>query len=165
MVNGKKTYVLVGVTIAATMLNGFLTGGNVDRSFVAMPAWQQVGFATWATFSRHADLGTGQLLYPFMAFGGTLLTLLAAILVKTTGTQRWKRILPFFLAAICMVVSLPFSFKATPFMLSLRHIDNQNTVVLQQAFLGFEYWGRLQGFFHLVAFCCNLWSLIVIFSL
>ena len=163
--NGKKTYVLVGVTIAATILNGLLTGGNVDRSFVAMPAWQQVGFAAWATFSQHADLGTGQLLYPFMAFGGMFLTLLAAILVKTTGSQRWKRILPFFLAAICMVVSLPFSFKAAPFMLSLRHINNQNTVALQQAFLGFEFWGRLQGFLHLIAFCFNVWSLVVVLSI
>jgi hypothetical protein len=39
--------------IAATVLSGLLAGGNVDRAIVAMPAWEQVGAAAWAEFSRH----------------------------------------------------------------------------------------------------------------
>jgi hypothetical protein len=34
------TYALIS---AATVLDGFLAGGNVDRALVQMPAWRQVG--------------------------------------------------------------------------------------------------------------------------
>jgi hypothetical protein len=67
--------------IFATLVSGLLAGGNVDRAFVAMPAWQQVGATAWAEFSRHADLGNGLILYPIEAIGGALLTIAAAIMI------------------------------------------------------------------------------------
>ena len=67
--------------ILSTFVSGLLAGGNIDRAFVAMPAWQQVGAPSWAAFSRHADLGNGLVLYPVEAVGGALLTLAAAIMI------------------------------------------------------------------------------------
>jgi hypothetical protein len=64
----QKTFILL---IAATFMGGLLAGGNVDRAFVAMPAWEQMGAIAWEQFSRHADLGNGLVLYPLEAFGAT----------------------------------------------------------------------------------------------
>ena len=90
---------VLGVGVAATIVNGLLAGGNVDRAIVARPAWGQIGFAAWADYSRHADLGNGQWFYPVMALGGTLLSVLAAILFLATvgclgglrGQSYWRR--------------------------------------------------------------------------
>ena len=64
--------------IAATLLDGLLAGGNVDRLLVATPAWSRTGLAAWADFTRHADLENGMLIYPTMALGGTVIFVLAA---------------------------------------------------------------------------------------
>jgi hypothetical protein len=56
--------------ILSTFVSGLLAGGNIDRAFVAMPAWQQIGATSWAEFSRHADLGNGLILYPAEALAG-----------------------------------------------------------------------------------------------
>ena len=48
------------VLVLAILLSGLLAGGDIDRAFVAMPAWQQVGAVAWAEFSRHADLGNAR---------------------------------------------------------------------------------------------------------
>src|SRR5216684_8245748 len=63
---------------AAAVLGGLLAGLDVDRTLVAMPAWQAVGPTAWAEFSRHADLGKGLFLYPLEAIGTFLLLMAAA---------------------------------------------------------------------------------------
>jgi len=45
--------------VSATLANGLLAGGDVDRWVLAMPAWQSVGVVGWANYSRLADLGNG----------------------------------------------------------------------------------------------------------
>jgi hypothetical protein len=57
--------------VSATLANGLLAGGDVDRWLVGMPAWQSVGVLGWANYSRLADLGNGFVLYPILAIGGT----------------------------------------------------------------------------------------------
>ena len=52
----QRTFLLL---IFAAFVGGLLTGGNVDRAFVAMPARAQTGAFAWVQFSRHADLGNG----------------------------------------------------------------------------------------------------------
>jgi hypothetical protein len=96
-----------------------------------------------------------------MAIGGTLLSIAAAVLFIWSGQSRGNAALPIILAAVLMFLSLPISFKAVPFMLSLRHISNEDVTALRHAFFGFEFWGRLQGSLHVMAFCANLWSLAV----
>ena len=43
--------------LSATLADGLLAGGDVDRWLVGMPAWQAVGVARWANYSRLARFG------------------------------------------------------------------------------------------------------------
>jgi len=153
---------ILGLTVAAAVVNGLLAGGNVDRALVAMPAWREVGLSHWADFSRHADLGRGQLIYPAMAIGGTLFSLSAAILFGWLHGRPHGALWLVVAGATLMIVSLPISFKAAPFMLSLRHINDSETVALSRAFDGFEFWGREQGILHVLAFGANLGAMIAL---
>jgi hypothetical protein len=54
------------------------------------------------------------------------------------------------------------TFKAAPFMLSLRHIGNEDVASLQHAFDGFRLWGGVRTVLQTLAFVANLWSLAVI---
>ena len=150
---------IIGLVMAATIIIGLLTGGNFDRAFVAIPAWHEVGSVGWADFSRHADLGNGLFVYPVMAIGGTAISVIAAVLFMLRGRSPRAAAVPIFLAAAFAVVSLPFSLKATPYMLSLRHITDSDLGALGRAFSGYEFWGHLQGIFHLASFMALVWSL------
>jgi len=162
MTQPKISIWILGLVIAAAVLNGLLAGGNVDRALVAMPAWREVGMSNWADFSRHADLGHGQFIYPAMAIGGTLLSLSAAILFSLFNGRPRGALWLIVAGAALMIISLPISFKAAPFMLSLRHIANSDAVALSRAFAGFEFWGRGQGLLHLLAFSANLGTMIAL---
>ena len=97
--------------IAATVLAGFLAGGDLDRAVVAMPAWQHVGAIGWAAFSRNADLGNGLFLYPFEAIAGALL-ILGAIATFYVGQIRQRRtLLLLYAGLICSVGGLLFTIK------------------------------------------------------
>jgi hypothetical protein len=123
--------------VAAAFVSGLLAGGNIDRAIVAMPAWQQVGAAPWAEFSRHADLGNGLWLYPIEAIGGAF-TLAAA------ASYYFDRISP-----------LP-SYKAAPIMLGLGEI--KDPAGLQAAFEGFRFWGNMRGASQVLQFAALLWT-------
>lgn len=157
-----KARIVLGVSLAATILNGLLAGGNVDRAIVARPAWSQIGFAAWADYSRHADLGNGQWFYPVMALGGTLLSVLAAFLFFNNGRMPKRAAWPILLAASFMVACLPISFLAARFIQSLRHIGNQDDAALSRAFMGSFFWGKFQMALHVLGFLSNIWSLVTL---
>ena len=90
----KTRYWVLGLMIAGAIINGFLAGGNVDRALVAMPAWRHVGPVAWADFSRYADLGNGQILYPLMAVGGTMTSVLSAALFSGGWNVEIARLPP-----------------------------------------------------------------------
>jgi len=150
----------VGLSLAAAIVNGLLAGGNVDRAIVARPAWTHLGLVPWAEYSRHADLGNGQWFYPAMALGGTLLSVLAAVLFLSRNRGIGKSGWPVLLAASLMVICLPISFEAAPFIQSLRHIENQNLALLESAFAGSFFWGRFQMLLHVAGFSANLWAIV-----
>jgi hypothetical protein len=52
-----------GLLIASTAVGG-LMGSLLDRAVVATPAWRKLGPVAWAAYSRHADLGNGQIPVP-----------------------------------------------------------------------------------------------------
>jgi hypothetical protein len=136
--------------VLATFLAGLLAGGDIDRAFVAMPAWQEVGAAAWAEFGRHADLGNGLLLYPFEAFGSTLLTLAAALAFHFDRAAPRAAAFPLYAACALAVGGLGFTVKAAPIMLGIRDVDD--AVALQAAFEGFWYWGNLRAVCQVLAF-------------
>ena len=153
---------ILGILLGTALVNGMLSGGNVDRALVAMPAWRHVGPEAWAEFSRYADLGNGSFLYPAMAIGTTVALVAAAILILNTGSSARTAKLAVLLTSLLMIAALPFSLKAAPFMLAIRHIHNVNASAIEQAFAGFEFWGRLQGIFHVASFCANLWAIVAL---
>lgn len=148
--------------IITVFTNGLLSGGNFDRLLVATPAWKEVGLRGWADFSRAADLGNGQIVYPLLAIGSTVLAFLAVLTFLWTPRRPPAALVPVGLSAVFMIIALPFSLKAVPFMQSLRTIGNGDVAGLGRAFGGAHFWGSYQGYFHLAAFCCQIWALVAV---
>ena len=146
--------------VLAAFLSGLLAGGDIDRAFVAMPAWQEVGAVAWAEFSRHADLGNGLLLYPFEAFGNTLLTLAAALCFHSDRSASRAAALPLYAACMLAVGGLGFTVKAAPIMLAIYDVDDP--VALQAAFEGFRHWGNLRAICQVLAFLAQLAALAML---
>jgi hypothetical protein len=136
--------------IGATLLTGFLAGGDLNRAFVAMPAWQHVGAAAWAAFSRNADLANGLFLYPVEAIGGALL-IVGAIASLHAAQIRGGMSMRFLYAALVLsVLGLLLTIKAAPIMLGVP--DLHDPVALQHAFDAFLFWGNLRSIFQIAAF-------------
>lgn len=146
MISSRTRFLLV----AATVLSGLLAGGNVDRSFVAMPAWEQVGAPAWAEFSRHADLGNGLVLYPLEAVGAFLLILATAASLHVDRAAKRSIALPLYGAVAFAAGGLLCTLKAAPIMLSVGHLSDP--VALRQAFDGFHFWGNIRGTTQVLAF-------------
>jgi hypothetical protein len=156
----RQTWILI---LGAALLHGILAGLTIDRILVGLPAWREVGVVAWANYSRSADLGNGLVLYPGLAIGGALLSLGAAVSLIWQPTRTHSVTIPIFLTAGLALAGLMLTFKAAPFMLSLRNIGDENVVHLQQAFNGFWFWSAIRGAMQVMAFVGNLWSLGEVF--
>jgi hypothetical protein len=143
--------------IAAASVSGLLAGGNIDRAFVAMPAWQHVGATSWAEFSRHADLENGLWLYPIEAFGGAFLTLAADASYYFDRVARLDVTVPLAAAIVFSWSGLFFTVTAAPIMLSLEEINDP--AALQAAFEGFQFWGDIRGVCQVLQFAALMWTL------
>jgi hypothetical protein len=108
---------ILSLVMIATILNGFLAGGNIDRMVVQMPAWRRIGLRAWAEYSRKADLGNGLFLYPFEAIGGAIFSIAAAILVYFHMAETPTGMLPAGLGGIFAIGGLLLTLKAAPIML------------------------------------------------
>jgi hypothetical protein len=148
------------ILVLAAFLAGLLAGGDIDRALVAMPAWREVGAVAWAEFSRHADLGNGLLLYPFEAFGSTLLTLVAALCFHFDRSAPRATALPLYAACVLAVGGLGFTVKAAPIMLDIDDVNDP--IALQAAFEGFWYWGNLRTVCQVLAFMAQLVALAML---
>jgi hypothetical protein len=143
--------------IGATVLGGLLAGGNVDREFVAMPAWRRVGAEPWAAFSRSADLGNGLVLYPLEAIGAALLTLAAAIAFWLDGDVARSAAWPLYAAVVLAILGLLLTVKAAPIMLGIRHVTDR--AALQRAFEGFRFWGNFRAVCQVLCFLAQVLAL------
>jgi len=150
--------------IAATLTNGILASGNINRGLVDMPAWRHVGALSWAAFSRFADLGpAAMVLYPLEAFAGMFLSVIAAIAFYRAGPDPTRARVPIYGGALLTIGGLLMTLRAAPIMLSVRHLDD-NPVALQHALDGFTFWGGLRGVCQVLAYLANVWALAVILS-
>jgi hypothetical protein len=149
------------LVMAASLFNGIMAGGNFIRLFVEMPAWRQVGPVAWASFSRHADLGAGLLIYPMLAIGGAVLMLAAAIVFHFDRGAPHSAALPIYLSLALVVGGLATTRFAAPYMLSLRTIGD-DPAALRAAFEGFDRWGTIRGVMQMLAFPMNLWALVAV---
>lgn len=157
-----KSALLLGLTLAAGLMNGILASGGINRALVHMPAWRHVGPVGWATFSRYADLGrNAMILYPLEAFGGMILSVAAAIVIRRNRAAPRTAKVPIYAAALFTIGGLLLTLKAAPIMLSVRHLGT-DPAALQRAFDGFEFWGGLRSISQVLGYFANLWSVIAV---
>jgi hypothetical protein len=157
----RTRYLLLGCVFLAAAFNG-LSGSGIDRTLIEMPAWQHVGALAWAAFSRWADLGTnGLFLYPFEKIGGTVFSIVAAI-IFFVNRQRLPRdgALPIYGAALFALGAMLATTQAAPLMMSTPHLSDP--VSLQHALDGFAFWEGVRAGVQAITFCGNLWALVVI---
>jgi hypothetical protein len=146
--------------IIATLIGGMLAGGDIDRSLVAMPAWQRVGATSWAAFSRHADLANGLVLYPVEAVGGAAMLALAAVALHFGRFRSRAVLIPLYGALAFAITGLLLTLKAAPLMLSIDNVDDPQ--VLQQTFEGFRFWGDIRGACQILAFVLEVFALVAL---
>jgi hypothetical protein len=152
-----KSRLPIHLLVAATSLTGLLAGGNFVRMFIEMPAWRRTGALAWAAFSRHADLGSGLVLYPVLAIAGALLTWGATAAARWNAEAR-PALLPLGIASFLAASGLALTVFAAPQMLSLRHLRDDPEAI-QSAFNAFDFWGNLRGIAQILAFAANLWGM------
>jgi hypothetical protein len=149
-----------GLLIASTAVGG-LMGSLLDRAVVATPAWRKLGPVAWAAYSRHADLGNGQILYPVGYIGLAVLAVAAAAAVTADRTASRATAIPVYLQAAFMAAVMALTIKAAPVMDSVARLSQAGA--LSHAFSQFTLWGiYLRGAAVILAFLCSVWALAVI---
>jgi hypothetical protein len=146
---------------AATILNGFLAGASLDRTFIQLPAFRRAGVRPWAAFSREADLQPrAAAWYPTLAIGGAALSITAALGGRSSeispASRRWL-----LTAATLATAGLLATLGAAPNMLRVRHAGD-DAASLQRSFDGFKRWQEIRGPLHALAFLANVRSLVAI---
>lgn len=157
-----RTYsILLICVLLAAAFNG-LSGSGMDRALIEMPAWQHVGALAWAAFSRWADLGTnGLILYPLEKIGGTVFSVAAAVIFFVARRSLpHNGALPIYGAALLTIGSLLATTQAAPLMMSTPHLSDPTS--LQHALDGFAFWEAIRAGIQALAFCANLWSLVIV---
>src|SRR5205085_1224395 len=140
------------------LVGGALAGGYLDRAIVQFPAFQRLGARRWAEYSRHADLGNGLFLYPAEGFGGTLLTVAAAVALHRERAPRPARVASC-VAALLAAGGLLVTAKAAPIMLSMRDAERKSDEDVRAAMKGFEDWSAFRGVLQVMAFVANIATL------
>lgn len=148
--------------IVAGQLLATITG-SFGRTLVEMPAWRQLGAEAWAAFSRRADLGNGEILYPLVGIGETVLLLAAAIAFRLSPRRPLSVAIPLYGAALMAICVMLTTTQAAPIMLSLHRIGN-DPAALQQAFEGFYRWDSIRAVFAALAGCAEIWALVALLS-
>lgn len=135
-----------------------LAGAVVDRALVAAPAWQQLGFTAWADYSRHADLGAGQIIYPVRGIAAWLAVWATAISYRFDPQAPRAAGAAVYLAALASLGAAVATVKAAPIMESVAGLAD-GSAGLQSAFRQFTVWGLyVRGAFFVVAFLASLWA-------
>jgi hypothetical protein len=143
--------------MAATIVNGVLAGGIIDRVLVGGPAWRQLGAQAWAQYSRLADLGTGLVAYPIEGIGSTLLIMAAMLSHHFDRGAGREATVPLYLAFALSITGLLLTVKAAPIMLGLA--APASAADAQRAFDQFFVWGLyLRGFVDVLAFVALVWA-------
>ena len=131
--------IVVPLTIA-TILTGLLAGVTLDHVVVQFPARRKLGVNAFADFKRAADTGNGVILYPLLAIGEVIFTLLAAIL-GLIGVTASNIVLPTIIALLLGIGILITTGFAAPIMLQISKMSNREKAVgpLIEHFIGYSY--------------------------
>jgi hypothetical protein len=146
--------------LAATLVGG-LFGWPLDRALVATPAWRELGVDAWAAYSRHADLGPGDVVYPIAAGLLWLLVLAAAVTYRLDRSAPRPAGPPIYLAALATVGAIATTAVAAPTIQSVGRLGDDPRA-LQHAFDTFTLWGvYVRGACFALIFVCTVWGLVV----
>lgn len=158
------TSTLTRSTIVAATVVTAANGSLLDRALVATPAWNYLGTQAWADYSRRADLGAGDIVYPVEGILAWILILgAAASYVRFDRTAAPKAALPFTLAVLGALGWIGTTIKAAPIMQSLSDVGN-DPVALSNAFHAFTLWGvYVRDGFTGLAFLAGIWAIIEVF--
>jgi hypothetical protein len=133
----------------------------LDRVVVGIPAWQYLGAAAWAAYSRHADLGVGRIVYPVAGIGIAVLAIAAAISYRAERGAPSAARLFIYLAAIGGIGVLATTAIAAPIMLGVPNLGDP--AALTDAFNGFTLWGlQVRGALWAVVFLASVGALAVL---
>jgi hypothetical protein len=155
--HGAVTRALVIGTIGI----GAFGGATVDRAVVATPAWDHLGAAAWAAYSRHADLGNGLIVYPIYGLGLAVLAIAAAVSYRFDRNAPRPAGPPIYLAALGAIGVITTTIKAAPIMRGVPDLGN-NPVTLRHAFDQFTFWGLyVRGALGVLALLASIWALAV----
>jgi hypothetical protein len=156
----RSTSVTGGLIIAATLVSG-LFGSLMDRALVATPAWRDLGVQAWADYSRHADLGAGDIVYPI---GGILswgLVFAAALAYRFDRSAPHQTGPAIYLAAFAALGGLVTTIVAAPVMQHVGVLSDNDTAALQHAFHTFTLWGvYARGICFAAMVVCTVWALV-----
>jgi hypothetical protein len=154
-----KTSLTRALLLAATLVGG-LFGWPLDRALVATPAWRELGVDAWAAYSRHADLGPGDVVYPIAAGLLWLLVLAAAVTYRLDRSAPRRAGLPIYLAALSTLGAIATTAVAAPTIQSVEHIGD-DPAALDRAFETFTLWGvYVRGAFFALTFVFTVWALV-----
>ncbi|MFD7847687.1 hypothetical protein ACFV4K_32755 [Nocardia sp. NPDC059764] len=148
--------------VVATVIVGGLFGSLLDRALVATPAWRDLGVAAWADYSRHADLGPGDVVYPV---GGILWwgLVFAAVIAcrRDRSVSRAVRV-PLYLTVVAVLGAIVSTVIAAPTMQHVGPVADTDTAALRHAFDTFTVWGvYVRGICFAAGFLCSVWALVV----
>ena len=153
--NFDLTLVLIAL---ATVVNGLLAGGSLDKALVQLPARKRMGIVGFAAFSRANDLGNGLVVYPVAGILAALSTLAAAISAYFQGAapeQAW----PLYVAALLAVLHSFTTARAAPNMLSLRNAGDDGAL-LTKTLERFTAWHNVRAVLQVLNFVMLVWALV-----
>lgn len=159
---GEKMLRIALLLIVAGQLLAAITD-SFGRTLVEMPAWRQLGAEAWAAFSRRADLGNGEILYPLVGVGETLLLVAASIAFRLSPRRPLSVAIPLYGAALMAICVMLTTTQAAPIMLSLHRIGD-DPARLHQAFEGFYRWDAIRAIFAALGGCAEIWALVALLS-
>jgi hypothetical protein len=155
-----RSSITLGLVVAATVVGG-LFSSLLDRALVATPAWRELGVQAWADYSRHADLGIGDIVYPIGGIWLWALVFAAAVSHRVDHSAPRAAELPIYLAALSSVGAIITTIIAAPIMQGVGSLGN-DPVGLHSAFARFTLWGvYIRGVFFTLSFLCTIWALVV----
>ncbi|MCX5247128.1 hypothetical protein OG895_18170 [Streptomyces sp. NBC_00201] len=136
----------------------------LDRALIATPAWNDLGVQAWAAYSRHADLGTGNIVYPIEGIlTWIVIFAMAASYLRSDRTVARKAARPVSLAAVGALGWIGTTIIAAPVMQSVRHLGS-DPVALHHAFNVFTLWGvYVRDAFTGLTFLACIWTVIEVF--
>lgn len=148
--------------VISNILGGLIAGASVNRYVVEVPAWRHMDVVQWANYSRHADLGNGFYLYPFLGIGLVIFSVAAAVGYFLDSKPESAK-LPVYLTALLAIIGIGLTRLAAPVMLSLRTSGNEPKV-LMHAFNSFHYWGTFRAWAQVLAFFTSVWATVQVYS-